>query len=50
MKHKSRKNILIISLVNVLLAALCIVIPSYWYSSLFILGITHITYGVVVKH
>ena len=50
MKHKSRKNILIISLVSVLLAALCIVIPSYWYSSLFILGITHITYGVVVKH
>lgn len=43
------KAILVICLASVLLAIICVIIPSYWYSSLFILGIAHITYGVVVK-
>lgn len=49
-KNKERKNLYIISGVSVLLAILCIVIPTYWYSALTILGIAHITYGVVVKN
>lgn len=46
----SNKNSKIISLICVLLAAICFLIPSYWYASLTILGITHITYGIVVKN
>ncbi|MFK8060596.1 MAG: hypothetical protein AB8B78_10945 [Polaribacter sp.] len=48
-KNKERKDILIISGVCLLFAAVCFLIPSYWYSSLFILGVAHITYGVVLK-
>ena len=50
LKCKERKNILILSGLSVLLAIMCILIPTYWYSSLSILGIAHITYGVVVKN
>ncbi len=50
LKSKERKNLLIISALSILLAIMCILIPSYWYSSLSILGIAHITYGVVVRH
>jgi hypothetical protein len=49
-KHKERKNLLIISGICALLAAICFLIPTYWYSSLFILGIAHATYGVAVKN
>lgn len=48
-KNKERENILILSGLCVLFATVCLLIPSYWYSSLSILGIAHITYGVVVK-
>ena len=48
-KEKESKNLLIISGICILLAVICFLIPSYWYSSLFILGVAHITYGVVVK-
>ncbi len=49
LKNKERKNLLILSGLCLLLAILCILIPSYWYSSLAILGVAHLTYGVVVK-
>lgn len=48
-KNKERKNLLIISSICLLLAIVCFLIPTYWYSSLFILGVAHITYGVVIK-
>ncbi|PQJ69491.1 hypothetical protein [Polaribacter butkevichii] len=48
-KNKERKNLLILSGVSVLLAVMCFLIPSYWASSLSILGIAQATYGVVVK-
>ena len=49
-KNKERKNLLILSGICLLLAVICFLIPTYWYSSLSILGIAHITYGVVVKN
>jgi hypothetical protein len=49
LKIKKSKNLFILSGVCLLLAFICILIPNYWYSSIFILGIAHITYGVVVK-
>ena len=49
-KTKKRKTLLVITGLCLLLAAYCFVIPSYWYYSLFTLGIAHITYGVVVKN
>ena len=48
-KDKERKNLLILSGLSLLLAVICMLIPAYWYSSLSILGIAHISYGVVVK-
>ncbi|WP_288955388.1 hypothetical protein [uncultured Polaribacter sp.] len=48
-KNKERKQLLVLSGLCLLLALMCILIPSYWYSSLSILGVAHITYGVVVK-
>ncbi|ARV07647.1 hypothetical protein BTO04_13520 [Polaribacter sp. SA4-10] len=48
-KNNERKNLLIISGICILLACYCFIIPSYWYSSLSILGIAHITYGVVLR-
>jgi hypothetical protein len=48
-KNKQRKNLLILSSLSILLAMVCFLIPSYWYSSISILGIAHITYGVVVS-
>lgn len=48
-KNKERKGLLILSGVSLLLAVICILIPGYWYSSLFILGVAQITYGVAVK-
>lgn len=49
-KNKERKNLLVVSGICLLLAIYCILIPSYWYSSLFILGIAHVTYGIVVRN
>jgi magnesium-transporting ATPase (P-type) len=48
-KNKERKNLLVISSICLLLAVVCFLIPTYWHSSLFILGIAHVTYGVAVK-
>ena len=48
-KNKDRKNILILSGLSLLLGFLCILIPTYWSSSISILGISLIAYGVVVK-
>jgi len=48
-KNKERKNFLILSGISILLAIICFLIPSYWAASFSILGITHITYGVMSK-
>lgn len=44
-----RKEKLLIPALCFLLSAICLVIPSYWYPSLLMLGIAYITYGVAVK-
>lgn len=49
LKNKSRKNLFVLSGLTILLAALCLLIPTYWVSSLSILGIAHVAYGVAVK-
>ncbi|NVJ89577.1 MAG: hypothetical protein HWD82_09080 [Flavobacteriaceae bacterium] len=49
-KNKKRKDLLLITIISLLLGILCMIIPSYWYYALFILGVSHITYGVVVKN
>ncbi|QTE22241.1 hypothetical protein [Polaribacter cellanae] len=49
-RNKKNKNYLILPVLCLVLGALCFLIPSYWYSSLSILGIAHITYGVVVRN
>ncbi len=48
-KNKKRKDLLVLTGVCLLLGILTILIPSYWYSSLFILGIAHITYGITIR-
>lgn len=44
---KNNQNIRIITGICFLLAMICFIIPNYWYTSLSILGIAHITYGIV---
>jgi hypothetical protein len=48
--QKNNQNIRIISGICLLLAIICFLIPSYWYASISILGIAHITFGIVVKN
>lgn len=50
LRVKKSKNLFVLAGVSVLLAVICFLIPNYWYSSIFILGIAHITYGIVVKN
>jgi len=47
---ENNQNIRIISGICLLLAMICFLIPSYWYASITILGIAHITFGIVVKN
>ncbi len=49
-RNNERKNFLIIAGISILLSFYCFLIPSYWYSSLSILGIAHITYGIAVNN
>ncbi|QTD37058.1 hypothetical protein JL193_13150 [Polaribacter batillariae] len=49
-RNKENKNYLILPALCLVLGTLCFLIPSYWYASLNILGIAHITYGVVVRN
>lgn len=44
---KFPKNQWIISIICLLLAIICFLIPNYWFASMSILGIAHITYGIV---
>ena len=46
-KHKKDKNLLVISSICILLSIICFLIPSYWDSSIYILGIAHITNGII---
>ena len=48
-KNKERKDLLVLTGICLLLGVLCILIPSYWFSSLIILGLAHVTYGIVVR-
>lgn len=50
MSKENNQNIRIISGICLLLALICFLIPGYWYASITILGIAHITYGIVVKN
>lgn len=43
------KNSLYLALIAMLLGVICFLISTYWYAALTILGIGHITYGIVVK-
>jgi len=49
LKNKERKNFLMLVGLSLFLAVICFLIPSYWAASISILGIAHVTYGVVVK-
>lgn len=49
LKAEKSKNLFVLSGICILLAVICFLIPNYWYSSIFILGLAHITYGIVVK-
>ncbi len=46
-KNKKDKKLLVISGICILLSIICFLIPSYWNSSIYIVGIAHITNGVV---
>jgi hypothetical protein len=48
-RDSKNKNSLLLVLIAMLLGVICFLIPMYWHASLTILGISHITYGVVVK-
>jgi len=50
LKSKKSKNLFVLSGISLLLTMICILIPNYWYSSIYILGIAHITHGLVVKN
>lgn len=50
LKIKKSKNLFVLSGISLLLTMICILIPNYWYSSIYILGVAHITYGLVVKN
>ncbi len=47
--NKQRSGLLLVAGICLLLTITCLVIPSYWYSSFLILGIAHITYGIMIK-
>lgn len=49
LRIKKSKNLYILSGVCLFLALICFLIPTYWSSSIYILGIAHITYGLVDK-
>lgn len=48
--NKQRKNLLVLSGLSIFLAVVCLLIPSYWYASLSIIGIAHIAYGIAVRY
>ena len=47
---KSNQNMRIIGGICLLLGIICFLIPNYWFASMSILGIAHITNGIVVKN
>lgn len=46
---RKKQQLYYLGSLSILLAILCFLIPTYWYSSIFILGVGHIIYGIVVK-
>ncbi len=46
----SNKTFLLFAFVVVLLAVMTFIIPSYWYSSMLLIGVGHFAHGVVVKN
>ncbi|MEQ6124555.1 hypothetical protein AAON49_10165 [Pseudotenacibaculum sp. MALMAid0570] len=49
LNSKKKQAYYFIAIIGFVLAILSILIPSYWYSSLLIVGATFFVYGVVVK-
>lgn len=49
LKNKNRAQLLLLSGLALLLAICCFFIPSYWASTLYVLGIGHIAYGVIIR-
>ncbi|MGK0422017.1 MAG: hypothetical protein ACJAVE_001876 [Polaribacter sp.] len=47
--NKTRKSLFVLAGLSLMLGVLCIIIPEYWYSAFTILGIAHITYGIVQR-
>jgi hypothetical protein len=47
--NKTRKSLFVLGGLSLMLGVLCIAIPEYWYSAFTILGIAHITYGIVQR-
>ncbi len=47
LNSKRIKNLYLISGVGLLLSLIVYIIPTYWYSSLLILGTSHIVYGLI---
>lgn len=41
------KTYLLFAFVALLLAVMCFIIPTYWYSAMLLIGVVHFTYGVV---
>jgi hypothetical protein len=49
LREKARKDLMVLIALCILLGMLCFLIPTYWDAALSIIGIVHITYGLVVK-
>jgi hypothetical protein len=47
--NKTRKSLFVLGGLSLMLGVLCIAIPEYWYSAFTILGIAHLTYGIVQR-
>ncbi|SDR72629.1 hypothetical protein SAMN05216503_0630 [Polaribacter sp. KT25b] len=49
LKIKKSKNLFVLSGISLLLTMICVLIPNYWYSSIYILGVAHVIYGIIIK-
>jgi hypothetical protein len=47
--NKTRKSLFVLGGLSLMLGVVCIAIPEYWYSAFTILGIAHLTYGIVQR-
>ena len=47
---RKKTEMYLIGIICLSLAVVCFVIPTYWYSSLLIVGISHVVYGIAVRN